>query len=284
MKLNFFLIVLSIIPSLAQSVELNMLSVIRQNLAANQNDALVQSTNKLYSAIAKHIPKNIVPSLTASALENFKKSPPEKTLLNWIDQLDAALCANDLPLSFQHALTIQQLAGKKRFDETDHEKVYRQALFEAQNKPTHMSLSWLQVTALPVKQYNIILEAGEKIWLLRDSDEAAKFIAEPLHKSQQRAAIAALELGQVDRASALLLRSLEAPGRIWSTTSPDMLVADRMLRSQHRTAVIAYLEACLKKEWPNRTPYLKQWLDEIKTGKTPQLRFPLEAMAPSALN
>jgi hypothetical protein len=268
-----------VLPLSAQKTELKLLEEVRQNLAQNQNDALVQSTRNLRKYLADRIPEHLQYPLMMSAAETFKKAGPEKNISLWIQAVDDALRAKDFSLAFQNALTVQQLANKKRYDETDHEAVYRQALIAAQTAPAYSSMSWLQVSSMPVKQYQTALTAGEWIWQIRDKEETLVRYAELIHSSQQNAAMAAFELGRSDLAAKLLLRSINLPGRVWGVTSPSMHVADLMLQKQQRTAVLIYLEACLKMDLPGRAKIIQPWIDEIKLGNTPQLRYPPNAFA-----
>lgn len=272
-----WLIFVLVFPLSAQKAELNLLEAVRQNLAQNQNDALVQSAQKLRNSLAGRVPQNLQHPLMMSAAETFKKAGSGKNISLWIQEVDDALRAKDFSLAFQNALTLQQLANRKRYDETDHEAVYRQALTVARSAPSYDSMSWLQVSSMPVKQYQSALAAGEWIWQIRDKEETLVRFAELIHLTQQNSALAAFELGRSDLAARLLIRSLDLPGRVWGVTSPSMNVADLMLQKQQRTAVLVYLEACLKMDLPGRAKIVQSWIDEIKLGNTPQLRYPPNA-------
>lgn len=272
-----WLIFVLVLPLPAQKAELKLLETVRQNLAQNKNEALVQSARQLRNSLAEHVPQNLQHPLMVSAAESFKKAEPEKNISLWIQEVDDALRGKDFSLAFQSALTVQQLANRKRYDETDHEAVYAQALVGARSAPTYTSMSWLQVSSMPVKQYRTALATGEWIWQIRDSEETLVRYAELIHSSQQNAALAAFELGRSEFAARLLLRSLSLPGRVWGVTSPSMHVADLMLKKQQRTAVLVYLEACLKMDLPGRAKIIQPWIDEIKLGNTPQLRYPPDA-------
>lgn len=284
MKLLFILTTSIVLQANAQTVEFELLNTIRQSIAQNRNEELTQATRKMTSRIAQQVPNELLIPLGTSAAQSLAKPDSDKNLATLIARLETALRAKDMQLAYQHAVVLNQLAARKWFYETDHEKNYRSALVEAQTKPSFQTYSMAQLQAMNAKQNAATLEYADKVWLLRSEDTTAKLIAEPVHHSQQMGAMAAFELGQIDKAASLLLRSLDLPGRRWGPSSPDMKVADLLLQKQQRLPVIGYLEACLKKDWPNRTPYLKQWLDEIKSGKTPILRFPLQAMAVSPLN
>jgi len=273
MKILCLLISFSAFPVSAQTVELKLLDTVSQNFLRNDNEALLRSTLKLLSSIGNEIPSTLRTPLGIEAAQTLARPGSEKSVAIWITKLDEALRAKNMQLAYHNAVGLNQLAGRKMYDETDHASAYKEALTQAQSRPNVMNFRLLQVRAMVTKEYPAMLEAGEKAWLLRDTDEMGALLAEPVHQSQQSAALAAFELGQIDRAAALLISSLDLPRRRWSSSSTEMKVADQLLQKQHRSAVIAYLEVCLKTDWPNRTAILKQWLEDSKLGKTPNYSF-----------
>ncbi len=189
-------------------------------------------------------------------------------------ELDGALSRSDFESAYRHSLFLMASAMGMAIRDLPPPA---QALTAARERAEHGGsfgeyFAWAGA-ALYAKQPSEALTASSKALEAWPSHPLSRHSFDMLHNLHQMRTRAYLDLGDLPRAEASLLASLDNQNLAWIIPFPELIAARRLLAMNQRSIVLAYLEKAVP-HFPANRDRLQGWIEELKLGKTPALREP----------